>query len=234
MATDTPTMGRPRGFDEEAALDLAVEVFWRQGYEGTSISDLTDAMGINRPSLYATYGNKEQLFHRAFDRYRKTKTAYIANAFEQPTAYAVIESFLRGSADALTADGHPLGCLSVQGGLACSPRNAGIPDALAAGRATTERALAQRLARATQDGDLQEKTDPQALARFVMILSEGFAVHATAGTEPADLHASIDIALQSVTALCSPPPRPDHAAGPAGHPGTARQDGKYGDTAPAA
>lgn len=203
MATDTPATGRPRGFDEEAALDRAVEVFWRQGYEGTSISDLTGAMDINRPSLYATYGNKEQLFQRAFDRYRKTKVAYIADAFEQPTAYAVIESFLRGSADALTADGHPRGCLSVQGGLACSPRNAGIPDTLAAGRAATERALAQRLARAIQDGDLRAEVDTRALARFVMILSEGFAVHAAAGAERGDLHASLDIALQSVTALCN-------------------------------
>lgn len=203
MTTDRPSTGRPRGFDEEAVLDRAVEVFWRQGYEGTSMSDLTGAMGINRPSLYATFGSKEQLFQRAFDRYRETKVAYVADTFEQPTAYAVVESFLRSSADALTAGDHPRGCLSVQGGLACSPQNARVPEVLAAGRATTESALAQRLARAVEDGDLRAETDARALARFVMVLSEGFAVHASAGAERDDLHASVDIALRSVAALCS-------------------------------
>lgn len=203
MNTDRPRTGRPRGFDEEAVLDRAVEVFWRQGYEGTSMSDLTDAMGINRPSLYAAFGSKEQLFQRAFDHYRKTKVAYIAGTFEQPTAYAVIESLLRSGADALTATGHPRGCLSVQGGLACSPQNAGVSEVLAAGRAATESALEQRLARAVQDGDLPAEVDTRALARFVMVLSEGFAVHAAAGAERDDLHASIDIALRSVAALCS-------------------------------
>ncbi|MEU8727017.1 MULTISPECIES: TetR/AcrR family transcriptional regulator [Streptomyces] len=203
MTTGTPSTGRPRGFDEEAVLDHAVEVFWRQGYEGTSMSDLTGAMGINRPSLYATFGSKEQLFQRAFDRYLKTKVAYVADTFEQPTAYAVIESFLRSSADALTADDHPRGCLSVQGGLACSPQNTGVPETLAAGRAATECALARRLAQAVQDGDLRAEADVRALARFVMVLSEGFAVHAAAGAERDDLHASIDIALRSVTAFCN-------------------------------
>lgn len=160
-------------------------------------------MGINRPSLYATFGSKEQLFQRVFERYRRTRVAYVADTFEQPTAYAVIESFLRSSADALTSADHPRGCLSVQGGLACSPQNAGVPELLAAGRTATECALEQRLARAVQDGDLPVGVDTRALARFVMVLSEGFAVHAAAGVERDDLHASVDIALRSVTALCS-------------------------------
>ncbi|PRX47057.1 TetR family transcriptional regulator [Prauserella shujinwangii] len=203
MNTDKPSTGRPRGFDEETILDRAVEVFWRHGYEGTSMSHLTDAMGINRPSLYATFGSKKQLFQRAFDRYLETKVAYLGDAFEQPTAYAVIESFLRSNVDALTAGDHPRGCLSIQGGLACSPENAGISELLAAGRATTEDALAERLSRAVQDGDLPNEVDTRALARFVMVLSEGFAVHAAAGAERDDLQASVDVALRSVTALCS-------------------------------
>lgn len=203
MNTDKPRAGRPRAFDEEAILDRAVDVFWRHGYDGTSLSHLTDAMGINRPSLYATFGSKEQLFRRAFDRYRRTRVAYIGDAFDQPTAYTVIEHFLRSSVDALTADDHPRGCLSVQGGLACSPENAGVSEVLAAGRAATENALAERLSRAVRDGDLPDGADTRALARYVMVLSEGFAVHAAAGADRDDLHASVDLALRSVAALCS-------------------------------
>ncbi|TXK34654.1 TetR/AcrR family transcriptional regulator [Nonomuraea sp. C10] len=198
MSTETPTIGRPRAFDEEAVLDRAAEVFWRHGYEGASMTTLTSAMGINRPSLYATFGSKEQLFERAFARYRETQLAQVRAALDQPTAYAAIEAFLRSSADGLTADDHPLGCLSIQGGLACSPENARISEVLAAGRAANEAAVEERLSRAATEGDLPPGVDHRALARFVMALSEGFAVHAASGTSREDLQASVDIALRAL------------------------------------
>jgi AcrR family transcriptional regulator len=204
VSTKTPTTGRPKAFDEETVLDRATEVFWRHGYEGASLSALTDAMGINRPSLYATFGNKEQLFQRAFARYHQTQVATARAALQQPTAYAAIEAFLRSSADGLTDAAHPAGCLSVQGGLACSPENARISEILAAGRAATESALQNRLSRAAEDGDLPDGMDVRALARFVMALSEGHAVHAAAGASREDLQASVDIALR---ALIAPPGR---------------------------
>ncbi|AEB42890.1 MULTISPECIES: TetR/AcrR family transcriptional regulator [Micromonospora] len=195
------TIGRPRAFDEEAVLDRATEVFWQHGYEGASLSALTSAMGINRPSLYATFGSKEQLFQRAFARYHETQVAAARAALDKPSAYAAIEAFLRASADGLTAADHPAGCLSIQGGLACSPENAGISEILAAGRAATEAALAERLTRAVDEGDLSDDTDVPALARFVMALSEGHAVHAAAGASREELQASVDIALRAVGAL---------------------------------
>ena len=198
MGTATHTPGRPRAFDEETVLDRATEVFWRHGYEGASLSALTSAMGINRPSLYATFGSKEQLFERAFARYRDTQLANARAALAQPTAYAAIEAFLRSSADGLTAGDHPAGCLSIQGGLACSPENARISEVLAAGRAATEAALEERLSRAAKEGDLPDGVDPRALARFVMALSEGHAVHAAAGASREDLQASVDIALRAL------------------------------------
>ncbi|MFI6705356.1 TetR/AcrR family transcriptional regulator [Nonomuraea sp. NPDC050478] len=198
MSTETPTIGRPRAFDEEAVLDRAAEVFWRHGYEGASMTTLTSAMGINRPSLYATFGSKEQLFERAFARYRETQLAQVRAALDQPTAYAAIEAFLRSSADGLTADDHPLGCLSIQGGLACSPENARISEVLAAGRAANEAAVAERLSRAAAEGDLPPGVDHRALARFVMALSEGFAVHAASGTSREDLQASVTVALRAL------------------------------------
>ncbi|WP_341720965.1 TetR/AcrR family transcriptional regulator [Micromonospora sp. FIMYZ51] len=196
MGIETPPTGRPRAFDEETVLDRATEVFWRHGYEGTSLSALTSAMGINRPSLYATFGNKEQLFQRAFARYHENQLAKARRVLDQPTAHAAIAAFLRASADGLTADDHPSGCLSIQGGLACSPENSRISEILAAGRAATESALEERLSLAEQEGDLPDGMDARALARFVMALSEGHAVHAAAGASREDLHASIDIALR--------------------------------------
>ncbi|MGW4880130.1 TetR/AcrR family transcriptional regulator [Streptomyces sp. NPDC004262] len=190
--------GRPRGFDADAALDRAVEVFWRQGYEGASLSDLTEAMGINRTSMYAAYGNKEELFRRAVARYAEADMAYARDALARPTAYAVVEAFLRANADALTRADRPPGCLSVQGGLAEGGDNGHIAGFLAESRLAGERALAGRLARAVAEGDLPADTDPAALARYVMVVSEGNAVHAAAGAERAALHATVDLALRAV------------------------------------
>ncbi|MEV0713173.1 helix-turn-helix domain-containing protein [Asanoa sp. NPDC050611] len=199
--TGTTTTGRPRAFDEETVLDRATEVFWRHGYEGASLSTLTDAMGINRPSLYAAFGSKEQLFQRAFARYHAAQVARARAALAQPTAYAAVEAFLRSSADGLTAADHPAGCLSVQGGLACSPENGRISEILATGRAATEDALNERLSRAAEEGDLPDGMDARALARFVMALSEGHAVHAAAGASREDLQASVDIAMRTLTSV---------------------------------
>ncbi|MFJ9732822.1 TetR/AcrR family transcriptional regulator [Streptomyces sp. NPDC101171] len=190
--------GRPRGFDADAALDRAVEVFWRQGYEGASLTDLTEAMGINRTSMYAAFGNKEELFHQAVARYAEADMAYAREALAKPTAYEVVESFLRANADALTRADRPSGCLSVQGGLAEGGDSGRIARFLADSRLAGERALARRLARAVEEGDLPAGTDPHALARYVMVVSEGNAVHATAGAARAALHATVDIALQAI------------------------------------
>ena len=100
--------GRPRSFDFDDALDAAMQVFWRKGYEGASLSDLTQAMGINRPSLYAAFGNKNTLFRKALDRYAEGPAAYVAEALKQPTARAVTQKLLHGAADLLTDPAHPL------------------------------------------------------------------------------------------------------------------------------
>src|SRR6187402_2760002 len=112
-------MGRPREFDAEAALDCALRVFWEKGYEGASLQDLTEAMGINRPSLYAAFGNKEDLFRRVLDRYVRGPGSFVREALNEPTARAVVERLLLGAALMQTTPSHPQGCLVVQGALAC-------------------------------------------------------------------------------------------------------------------
>ena len=110
-------MGRPREFDVELALDKALDVFWRNGYEGASIADLTAAMGINPPSLYAAFGNKAGLFRRALDRYAELRTRFWHEAEEATTARGMVEHLLRKSADFLTEKCNPPGCMLVRSAL---------------------------------------------------------------------------------------------------------------------
>src|SRR6266404_467975 len=112
-------LGRPRAFDIEKALERALQVFWEKGYEGTSLSDLTEAMGINRPSLYATFGNKESLFKKVLDRYGSGPAAFMREALEMPSARAAVERLLRGTADLVTGSSNPPGCLAVHAALSC-------------------------------------------------------------------------------------------------------------------
>lgn len=198
MTTEPVPRGRPRAFDADDALDKAVEVFWRLGYEGASLTALTEAMGINRPSLYAAFGDKEALFHRAVGRYAEIDMVYAREALDQPTAYEVVEHFLRANVEALTRPDRPAGCLSVQGGLATGSDGGRVAAFLARSRLAGERAMAERLARSVVDGDLPADTDTVAVARFVMALSEGHAVHAAAGVGRGELNASVDVALLAI------------------------------------
>ncbi|WP_112677331.1 TetR/AcrR family transcriptional regulator [Micromonospora saelicesensis] len=195
-----PQRGRPRGFDADEALERAVEVFWRQGYEGASVSDLSEAMGINKPSLYAAFGSKEELFRKAVALYAEKDMGYARDAFAQPTAYEVVATLLRENVVAVTRTDRPAGCLSIQGGTSCSTENAPIAGFLAASRLGGEGALADRLARAVAEGDLPAHADPVALARFVMIVTEGQAVHAAAGVSREDLRQAAEIALAGFVA----------------------------------
>src|SRR5258708_12946004 len=110
--------GRPRAFDPDAALERAMHVFWAKGYEGASLSDLTQAMRINRPSLYAAFGNKEQLFRKVLDRYVNGPLAYFGKALAAPKARGVIEQIFVGAARMAGDPRLPSGCLMVQGALA--------------------------------------------------------------------------------------------------------------------
>ena len=111
--------GRPRTFDENVALEQAMRVFWRKGYEGTSLADLTTEMGINPPSLYRTFGNKEKLFWKAIDRYGEGPAAYVAECLNEPTAFAVVAKRLGCAVDVMSDPAHPWGCLATQAAVTC-------------------------------------------------------------------------------------------------------------------
>jgi AcrR family transcriptional regulator len=188
--------GRPRSFDRDAALDAALEVFWRQGYEGTGIADLIKAMGINNaPSLYHAFGSKEQLFTQVLDRYADGPARYIREAMQRPTAREALEALLHGAADATTDPDHPRGCITVQGALPWSPGAQAAHDELNARRAAGETAIRERLQRALKDGELPADADPESLARYFTTIYQGIAVQAAGGATREQLHQIVDSAM---------------------------------------
>lgn len=190
-------MGRPREFDVNEALLAALNEFWRKGYEGASLSDLTEAMGITRPSLYATFGNKEELFRKALDHYERRYLCFFKDGLAQPTARGVVERLLNGYADMQTDPVTPPGCLGTSGALACSPAAESVRQELVARRIRDQAVLQERLERARSEGDLPPEADPVVLARYVMTLVQGMAVQASSGASRADLHTVIATAMQS-------------------------------------
>lgn len=193
-------MGRPREFDAEAALDQAMEVFWRHGYEGATIAQLTEAMGINPPSLYACFGNKEGLLKAALDRYTKLRNVWMDEVVAAPTARDVAERMLMGIAEKQTDPANPPGCLLVQGGIACGTGSENVPFELAARRAENEDQLRERFVRAKAEGDLKPTSDPAALARYVSAVSVGMGVMASSGSDRDALRQVASVAVQAVEA----------------------------------
>jgi AcrR family transcriptional regulator len=191
-------LGRPRSFDIEGALDRALRVFWRKGYEGASLSDLTKAVGVSRPSLYAAFGDKEALFRKALDRYLNGPAAYTQEALKEATARAVVERLLRGAADLNTAPRNPGGCLTVQGALACAEAGDSIRQELAAYRAAGEGALRRRFQRAKSEGDLPATVNPADLARYVATIVYGMAVQAAGGASRDKLQHVVEMALRTL------------------------------------
>jgi AcrR family transcriptional regulator len=189
-------MGRPRAFDMDEALERALQVFWRKGYEGASLTDLTEAMGINPPSLYAAFGNKEALFRKVLDRYAEGPAAYVPEALNEPTARAVAERLLRGAIDLLTGLRSPHGCLLVQGALACGAAAESVRRELVSRRAAGEVAVRRRFERARAHGDLPADADPADLARYVVTVVRGMAVQAAGGASRDELRRVAALALR--------------------------------------
>ncbi|UAK25170.1 TetR/AcrR family transcriptional regulator [Sphingomonas nostoxanthinifaciens] len=191
-----PTKGRPREFCVDLALTAALRVFWTKGFDGASMTDLTEAMGITRPSLYAAFGNKEALFRKALDLYEREKLAYVGQALEAPTARGVAERLLEGALAIQTNSCDPKGCLGVMASIGCSEHAASIKEEVIARRASTERALVARFEQAQLAGDLPANIEPKGLAHLLFAVLQGLTVQAGAGASASDLRRLIDTSLQ--------------------------------------
>lgn len=176
-----PARGRPRQFCPDKALTAALQVFWARGYEGASMAELTEAMGITKPSLYACFGNKEALFCKALDLYEREKLAYVKNALQAPTAKGVAEQFLRGTLALQTGTTDPRCCLGVISAVGCITLADSIRDQVVARQASSGQAIIERFQRAQEEGDLPEGVAPEALAAYLSTVLGGMGVQASSG-----------------------------------------------------
>lgn len=187
-------MGRPREFEIDEAIEKATSLFWRNGYEGTSLSDLTQAIGITPPSFYFAFGSKEALFRKVIERYLTEQGRIAEAAFRKPTARGVATHFLRGYADVLTDAHHAPGCLVMNSALPCAAGDS-VRDWLAELRVEMRTRLRDRFAEARRSEKFPPGMDADSLARLVLVIASGMAVEAQSGATRKDLHRTIALAL---------------------------------------
>ncbi|RYD84074.1 MAG: TetR/AcrR family transcriptional regulator, partial [Verrucomicrobiaceae bacterium] len=179
--------GRPRAFDECAALEKAMHVFWRKGYDATSISDLTEAMQINPPSLYSAFGNKESLFLRVLERYGEGPASFVREALAAPTVREVAEKRLYGLVDSLCDTKRPPGCLAVQATAKCGDASSPMGQKLNEFCCGSHQAFVARFTRAKAEGDLPEDANPVALSRYINAVAQGISLQAVSGATREEL-----------------------------------------------
>lgn len=185
-------MGRHREFNDEAVLDSAMELFWKNGYEGTSYEDLSNATGVARPGLYRTFGNKYELYQKALHRYDEQYGGFIKEAFEQPSSYELVRTYLYGSTTVHTQHPSHPGCMRINGAIACSDDAEVVRVDLADRRKLGEDKLRSRLERAREEGELPASTDCAALAGLVMAVAQGMAIQAKSGASREHLQTIIE------------------------------------------
>lgn len=188
--------GRPRAFDPDEALDKAMRLFWAKGYEGTSLSDLTEALGINRPSLYAAFGNKEELFRKACERYAACASSMSVCSLEGRPVQEAVAAFLYGTAEGAPNEEHP-GCMLVTAALATSEESESVRQEMCQARNQVQNAWQERFERAVRAGELPEGSDPATLARYLMTVSNGMSVQARSGATREELRQVATLALRA-------------------------------------
>ncbi len=190
-------MGRQREFDMDQALDAAMCVFWRKGYEGASYTDLTQAIGVERPALYAAFGNKEALFLKALDRYYARYLNFFPQSLQLPTSREVVAHILNHAVELNTRFPEHRGCLAVHGALAGADDAQPVREALFAAREQGERLLRERLQKAQQEEEFPPQVDCTTLAAYVCAVIHGMAVQAKAGFSREKLQGIADFVVAS-------------------------------------
>ena len=186
------TRGRPRAFDRDDALDRAMHLFWRRGYEATSVSDLTEAMGITPPSLYAAFGDKKRLFLEAVDRYQSGPGSFAQAALNEPTAERAMRRLLMDTIDSFFEPNNPKGCMVVLAATNCTTDSHDILDELATRRRAAERVVRNRIAAARAAGEIPSNADVDTLAGMIVTTLYGLSIKARDGASRASLRKVVE------------------------------------------
>ncbi len=196
-AEKTRTRGRPPAFNKQDVLDIAMRVFWEHGYEGTSLSDLTDAMGINRPSLYAAFGNKQTLFNKVIEHYVNGPLSYVQESLAASTTQTVVEHLLKTAVARMTTPDTPNGCLLVHGALVGTNDTNVVKNSLIKHRDTFERMLTTRFENAITDGEFADNTNTRCLAKYTASMHQGLCIQACSGISRSGLEAVVNLFCKS-------------------------------------
>ena len=187
--------GRPREFCVHEALAKALRVFWSKGYDAASLTDLTEAMGITRPSLYAAFGNKESLFCKALDLYEREKLEYVRKALAQPTARSVAKAMMHGAVEAMTGKDDPHGCLRVIASASCGDEAQGIREELERRGMAIRQSIVERFKRAKAEGDLPAHIDVEGLTDLLKAMLQGISMQAASGASRKELERVVETGL---------------------------------------
>ena len=196
MKTGNGKTGRPISFDKDAALEAAMLLFWERGFEGTSMADLTQAMGLNPSSIYAAFGDKHALFQLAVKRYMEMRAQYSGKALEEPTLEKVVRALFDNTVAFLTAPGHPPTCMTLSGAVGCSVDAMPARDLMAAIRKQNEAAMRERFIKARKSGELPKDVDVDDYTRYLSTIIAGLSIQAANGSTKAKLNRIAQMALR--------------------------------------
>jgi AcrR family transcriptional regulator len=196
MKTGNGKTGRPISFDKNAALEAAMLLFWERGYEGTSMADLTQTMGLNPSSIYAAFGDKHALFQLAVQRYMEMRAQYAGKALEEPTLEKFVRALFDNTVAFLTTPGHPPTCMTLAGAVGCSLDASPARDLMTEIRKQNQVALRQRLLKARKSGELSKDIDLDDYTRYLSTIIAGLSIQAANGSTKAELNRTAQMALR--------------------------------------
>ncbi len=196
MKTGNGKTGRPISFDKDAALEAAMLLFWERGFEGTSMAELTQAMGLSPSSIYAAFGDKHALFSIAVKRYMESRAQYASKALEEPTLEKVIRALFDNTVAFLTSPGHPPTCMTLAGAVGCSVEASPARDIMTEIRKQNEVAMKGRFLRARKSGELSKHINVDDYTRYLSSILAGLSIQAANGSTKAELKRTTQMALR--------------------------------------
>ena len=188
--------GRPTAFDKETALDVAMRLFWERGYEGTSMADLSQTMGLHPSSIYAAFGDKQSLFALAAKRYADVPAQYMVRALEQPTLRGFILAAFDNTVDFLGSKEHPSSCFTLTGAISCGAETEAAKLLMREMRLQNEAAIKARLLKARKAGEFPKDQSIDDYTRYLSSLLSGLAVQAANGSTRAEMKRTAEVALR--------------------------------------